>query len=87
MKYTPVSKYIETYTVNSRIENIMSVYPNPQDEYESIPIDQPYQKCLLELKDLLRSRYSLIFLRSPEENRAVRCAIRAHDECIDEVIL
>ncbi len=63
----------------------MSVYPNPQDEYESIPIDQPYQKCLLELKDLLRSRYSLIFLRSPEENRAVRCAIRAHDECIDEV--
>ncbi|WP_445636554.1 putative AAA domain-containing protein ycf46 [Nostoc sp. DSM 114161] len=38
----------------------------------------PYNKCKQELQDLLRSRYPLIFLRSSEESRAIRCAIEAH---------
>jgi len=42
----------------------------------------PYEKCSLELQSFLRSQYPLIFLRSSEENRAVRCAIRAHEACI-----
>ncbi|KYC35188.1 AAA family ATPase [Scytonema hofmannii PCC 7110] len=65
----------------------MSAYPNPQEEWDNIPADRLYEKCLLELRDLLRSRYSLIFLRSSEENRAVRCAILAHDKCVDRVNL
>ena len=38
----------------------------------------PYDKCQQELQDLLKSRYPLIFLRSSEENRAIRCTIDAH---------
>ncbi|MFN6518037.1 MAG: AAA family ATPase [Nostoc sp. CreGUA01] len=38
----------------------------------------PYNKCKQELQDLLRSRYPLIFLRSSEESRAIRCTIEAH---------
>ncbi|MBD2195236.1 MULTISPECIES: AAA family ATPase [Calothrix] len=56
-----------------------------QPDDDDISADQPYEKCLRELRDLLRSRYPLVFLRSAEENRAVRCAIRSHDGCIDEL--
>ncbi|MBO3460178.1 AAA family ATPase [Aetokthonos hydrillicola Thurmond2011] len=63
----------------------MSAYPNAQEEYDTISAEQLYEKCWLELRDLLRSRYTLIFLRSSEENRAVRCAIRSHDTCIDGI--
>ncbi|MBD2136053.1 AAA family ATPase [Anabaena sp. FACHB-1237] len=38
----------------------------------------PYHKCQQELQDLLKSRYPLIFVRSSEENRAIRCIIDAH---------
>ncbi|MBD2625914.1 AAA family ATPase [Trichormus variabilis] len=38
----------------------------------------PYNKCQQELQDLLKSRYSLIFLRTSEESRAIRCVIDAH---------
>lgn len=38
----------------------------------------PYDKCQQELQDLLKSRYPLIFLRSSEESRAIRCVIDAH---------
>ncbi|MDZ8105243.1 MAG: AAA family ATPase [Nostoc sp. DedQUE12a] len=40
--------------------------------------EPPYNKCKQELQDLLRSRYPLIFLRSSEESRAIRCTIEAH---------
>ncbi|MBD2145274.1 MAG: AAA family ATPase [Sphaerospermopsis kisseleviana] len=38
----------------------------------------PYNKCQQELQDLLKSRYPLIFLRTSEESRAIRCVIDAH---------
>ncbi|BAY27507.1 AAA ATPase central domain-containing protein [Calothrix sp. NIES-2100] len=63
----------------------MNSYHNSQQEYDHVPADQLYEKCLLELRDLLRSRYPLVFLRSSEENRAVRCAMRSHDQCIDDI--
>ncbi|HLP91207.1 MAG TPA: AAA family ATPase [Nostocaceae cyanobacterium] len=45
----------------------------------------PYDKCKQELQDLLRSRYPLIFLRSSEESRAIRCVIDAHLAVIDQI--
>lgn len=41
-------------------------------------MELPYDKCLQELQELLQAQYPLIFLRSPEESRAINCAIAAH---------
>ncbi|MDJ1185924.1 AAA family ATPase, partial [Roseofilum casamattae] len=38
----------------------------------------PYDKCQNELQELLQAQYPLVFLRSPEESRAIICAISAH---------
>lgn len=45
-------------------------------------MELPYNKCKSELRDLLLSEYPLIFLRSPEESRAIKCAIEAHQSLI-----
>jgi len=45
---------------------------------EHAPVELPYGKCREVLQDLLRSRYPLIFIRSSEESRALRCIIEAH---------
>lgn len=37
-----------------------------------------YEKCQSDLQNLLQARYPLIFLRSTEEERAMRCAVAAH---------
>jgi len=42
----------------------------------------PYDKCKQELVDCLRSQYPLIFLRSAEETRAIKCAIAAHQDLV-----
>lgn len=41
-------------------------------------MELPYDKCQRELQELLQAQYPLIFLRSPEESRAINCAIAAH---------
>ncbi len=46
-------------------------------------LELPYRKCQEMLQDLLRSRYPLIFIRSPEESRAIRCITEAHEGIID----
>ena len=45
-------------------------------------MELPYNKCQRELQELLQAQYPLIFLRSPEESRAVNCAIGAHEALI-----
>ena len=40
-------------------------------------MELPYNKCQRELQELLQAQYPLIFLRSPEESRAINCAIAA----------
>lgn len=45
-------------------------------------MELPYDKCKSEIRDLLVSEYPLIFLRSPEESRAIKCAIEAHQSLI-----
>lgn len=47
-------------------------------------MEQPYVKCQRNLQDLLRAQYPLIFLRSPEEKRAINCAIAAHLAILDD---
>jgi hypothetical protein len=39
----------------------------------------PYDRCQSELRDLISSRFSLIFLRSAEENRAVNCIANTYE--------
>lgn len=41
-------------------------------------MELPYNKCQRELQELLQAQYPLIFLRSPEESRAINCAIAAY---------
>jgi len=41
-------------------------------------MELPYDKCQRELQELLQAQYPLIFLRSPEESRAINCAIAAY---------
>ena len=48
-----------------------------------MPSELPYNKCQQQLQDLLRSRYPLIFLRSPEESRAVQCVVDAHHQVVN----
>jgi AAA+ superfamily predicted ATPase len=50
------------------------------DAYEKI---KPYEKCQRELQDLLQAQYPLIFLRSSEESRAIKCAISAHENLVN----
>ncbi|MEW6498310.1 MAG: AAA family ATPase, partial [Cyanobacteriota bacterium] len=45
-------------------------------------MELPYDKCQRELQDLLQAQYPLIFLRSPEESRAINCAVAAHQALI-----
>lgn len=45
-------------------------------------MELPYDKCQRELQDLLKSQYPLIFIRSPEERRAINCAIAAHQALV-----
>ncbi|MGK7958446.1 MAG: AAA family ATPase [Crocosphaera sp.] len=41
-------------------------------------MELPYDKCQRELQELLDAEYPLVFLRSSEESRAIKCAIDAH---------
>jgi len=45
-------------------------------------MELPYNKCQRELQELLQAQYPLIFLRSPEESRAINCAIAAYRSMI-----
>ncbi|NET58611.1 MAG: AAA family ATPase [Symploca sp. SIO2E6] len=46
-------------------------------------VELPYVKCQQELQDLLKSRYPMIFVRSSEESRALRCITEAHNGIVD----
>lgn len=63
----------------------MTYTPNQPKEYDAVLGGQtpPYVRCQRELQDLLRSQYPLIFLRSAEESRAIKCAIAAHQAIVN----
>lgn len=48
-------------------------------------MELPYNKCQRELQELFQAQYPLIFLRSPEESRAINCAIAAHESLISSL--
>ncbi|GAB1543730.1 AAA family ATPase [Scytonema sp. NUACC21] len=47
-------------------------------------MELPYEKCQQELQDLLQAQYPLIFLRSPEESRAINCIISTYQSLISQ---
>jgi ATPase family associated with various cellular activities (AAA) len=51
----------------------------------NLHIQLPYEKCQRELQDCLQAQYPLIFLRSPEESRAINCAIAAHQNLVSQL--
>ncbi|MEH1798994.1 MAG: AAA family ATPase [Nostoc sp.] len=62
--------------------------PNPSIKNPTFidMIDElPYAKCQQELQYLLQAQCPLIFLRSPEESRALNCAITAHQAIISNL--
>lgn len=67
----------------------MTHTPNQPKEYNTVLGGQtpPYLRCQHELQDLLRSQYPLIFLRSAEESRAIKCAIAAHQAIVNSAEL
>ncbi|MGB3204173.1 MAG: AAA family ATPase [Crinalium sp.] len=46
-------------------------------------MELPYDKSQRELQELLQAQYPLIFLRSPEESRAINCVIAAYQALIN----
>ncbi|NER48972.1 MAG: AAA family ATPase [Symploca sp. SIO1A3] len=52
-------------------------------QHRTPEIELPYVRCQQELQDLLKSRYPMIFVRSSEESRAMRCITEAHNAVVD----
>lgn len=48
-------------------------------------MELPYNKCQRELQELLAAQYPLIFLRSSEESRAIKCAIASHQQLVSSL--
>ncbi|KKI99245.1 ATPase AAA [Prochlorothrix hollandica PCC 9006 = CALU 1027] len=48
----------------------------------ALGVETPYELCCRELVGLLQARYPLVFLRSSDEARALRCAVEAHERLL-----